>query len=456
MLVIEADRALTTRLAHFFGAQGHIVETAPDQASAIRKIEQHSFEIVIADSKTVGAGMEGLLLALASRTSHSVTIVMCEPERIDEAIHAIREGAADFIQKPVNLAALDIKVSKGIELMRLAHERQVLRGDQDFIYRTTNFVGQSPAIRKVLDLVEKVAKSSSSVVLLGETGTGKELLAGAIHFNSLRSAHAFVKVNCATLPDTLLESELFGHERGAFTGAEKTRIGRFEQANGGTIFLDEIADISPPIQSKLLRVLQEKEFERLGSNRTISVDVRVISATNKDLSREIEAGRFRTDLFYRLNVVSIPIPPLREREGDVGLLAMHFLRKFATDMKKKVTEIDAEAMRFLIEYWWPGNIRELKNTIERAVIMADSDTITQADISLPFLRPGPPEAPSPDGFPPAGMKWEEMEKGLIVKALEKGGWIQKEAAKILGLSTRVLNYKIKKFGITHPSWRQNR
>jgi DNA-binding NtrC family response regulator len=455
-LIIDEDEALGERLRHFFGAQGHLIETASDKSAALKKMAAQSFSVVLADRATVDTGMEGLLGALQSRNGDVVVIVMSERQKIDEAIRAIRDGATDFIEKPLNLAELDIKVARGVELLHLTQERQVLRGERDLIYRTNGIVGNSPAIRKVLDLVNRVAKTSSSVILFGETGTGKELLAGAIHFSSPRSAGAFVRVNCATLPDTLLESELFGHERGAFTGAEKLRIGRFEQANGGTIFLDEIADVSLPIQSKLLRVLQEQSFERLGSNMTINVDVRVISATNKDLAREIESGRFRSDLFYRLNVVPITVPPLGDREEDIELLAAHFQRRYATDMRKKVTRIAPDAMRMLKEYPWPGNIRELKNTIERAVLMTDSDVVAAEDLELPRAAARKVDGGKIFHIPPGGLKWQDLERELILEALEMSEWVQTRAAELLGLSKRVFNYKVRSFGITHPRWRQNK
>jgi DNA-binding NtrC family response regulator len=454
-LILDADSALRERLSHYFGAQGFYIDVAPDSATLWQRLEQHVFDVVIFDVESFNAPPETLLPVVKENNVNAVVIAMCERSKFDEAIRAIREGATDFILKPINLAELEIKVDKGIELKRLNQEGQALRGERALIYKTRNFIGRSPRVRKVLALVEKVARSSSSVILVGETGTGKELLAGAIHYNSPRARNAFVRVNCATLPDTLLESELFGHERGAFTGADKLRIGRFEQGNGGSVFLDEIADVTLPTQAKLLRVLQEHEFERLGSNRTIRIDVRVISATNKDLEQEISEGRFREDLYYRLNVVTIKIPPLREREGDVELLSEFFLHKFAQTLNKKIRKIDPTAMRLLKGYHWPGNIRELENTMERAVLMAETDTITPEDLSLPFK---PEHRPSKNAvrIPVGGLRWEEMEKDLLIQALSMSGWVQKEAAKLLGLSTRVLNYKIKSFGITHPSWKHNK
>ena len=477
-LVVDADTTLRERFSHYFGAQGFYVDAVPDAAAASQRLAQHVFDVVIFDAGAMadstaatGEAVEsaidegplegdslaerGVLAAARENNANAVVIAMCERAKFDLAIRAIREGASDFILKPVNLAELEIKVDKGIELKRLNQEGQALRGERALIYRPNNYIGKSPAIQKVRTMVEKVAPSSSSVILLGETGTGKELLAGSLHYGSPRSRNAFVRVNCATLPDTLLESELFGHERGAFTGAEKMRIGRFEQANGGTVFLDEIADVTLPTQAKLLRVLQEHEFERLGSNRTIKVDVRIIAATNKELEEEIQAGRFREDLYYRLNVVTISLPPLREREGDVELLAEYFLGKFNRVLNKKVRHISSPAMRLLNGYRWPGNIRELENTIERAVLMADTDQITPEDLSLPF-KPERKETEAVIRIPAAGLQWEEVEKDLIIQALSMRGWVQKEAAALLGLSTRVLNYKIKQFGITHPSWKANR
>jgi DNA-binding NtrC family response regulator len=454
-LILDADSALRERLSHYFGAQGFYIDVAPDSASVWQRLEQHIFDVVIFDVDALHAPPEDLLRVVKENNVHAVVIAMSEKAKFDEAIRAIREGATDFILKPINLAELEIKVDKGIELKRLNQEGQALRGERALIYRTKNFIGRSARVRKVLTLVEKVARSSTSVILVGETGTGKELLAGAIHYSSSRARNAFVRVNCATLPDTLLESELFGHERGAFTGAEKLRIGRFEQGNGGSVFLDEIADVTLPTQAKLLRVLQEHEFERLGSNRTIKVDVRIIAATNRDLEKEIAEGRFREDLYYRLNVVTIKIPPLREREGDVELLSEFFLHKFSQVLNKKIRKIDPAAKRLLKGYRWPGNIRELENTIERAVLMAETDIITPDDLSLPF-KPVLKTSQAGLRIPAGGVKWEEMEKDLLIQALSMSGWVQKETAKLLGLSTRVLNYKVKHFGITHPSWKQNK
>ena len=301
-----------------------------------------------------------------------------------------------------------------------------------------------------------MAKTDSSVIITGETGTGKELVAGAIHYNSSRAGGHFVRVNCAALPEQLLESELFGHEKGSFTGADRLRIGRFEHANGGTIFLDEVADMSLFTQGKVLRVIQEKEFERLGSNETVKTDVRIISATNRNLMDMMRRSLFREDLYYRLNVVTIRLPPLRERNGDIALLIQFFLTKYSTEMGRKIRGIEPGAMKILTGYHWPGNIRELENTMERAVLMAEGDSITTEDLNLFFAGESPEVADDVIRLPAKGIRLEDAERTLIQQALERCKWVQKDAARLLGISSRALNYKIKNFGITHPRWTQNR
>jgi transcriptional regulator with GAF, ATPase, and Fis domain len=308
----------------------------------------------------------------------------------------------------------------------------------------------------VLDIVKKVAKSNTTVLIRGETGTGKELIAGAIHHNSLRNARNFVKVNCAALQENLLESELFGHEKGAFTGADKQRIGRFEQADGGTLFLDEIGDMSPSTQAKILRVLQEHEFERLGGTRTLRVDVRLIAATNRDLPAMVQAGQFREDLYYRLNVVSIEMPPLRERKDDIVPLANSFIQKFSGELKKRIEGLEADAQKLLMRYNWPGNIRELENTIERAMLLAEGRAIASDDLRLgeaPAAGNGREHAAIVK-IPPTGIPLEDIERHALVEALKMSNWVQKDAAELLAISPRVMNYKIKTLGIEFPRGRR--
>jgi transcriptional regulator with GAF, ATPase, and Fis domain len=304
--------------------------------------------------------------------------------------------------------------------------------------------------------VKKVAKSNTTVLIRGETGTGKELIAGATHHNSLRAARNFVKVNCAALQENLLESELFGHEKGAFTGADKQRIGRFEQADGGTLFLDEIGDMSPNTQAKILRVLQEHEFERLGGTRTLRVDVRLIAATNRDLPAMVQAGQFREDLYYRLNVVSIEMPPLRERKDDIVPLANAFIRRFSGELKKKIDGLDPDAQKLLMRYNWPGNIRELENTIERAMLLAEGRSIASGDLRLGEVptSSGSRDASAVVKIPPTGIPLEDIERHALVEALKMSNWVQKDAAELLSISPRVMNYKIKTLAIEFPRGRR--
>lgn len=320
-------------------------------------------------------------------------------------------------------------------------------------------VSKSPEIRKVYSLIKKVAKSNASVLIQGETGTGKELIAGAIVAQSHRANKPFIQVNCASLPEHLLESELFGHERGAFTSAYNTHIGKFEQADGGTLFLDEIGDMQLSTQAKILRVLQEQSFNRVGGQKTISVEVRIIAATNKDLWQEMELGNFRADLYYRLNVVTLNIPPLRERQEDVPLLAEFFRRKFATELKKNVGEFSEETLKVLCNHTWSGNIRELRNQIERAVLISrEGRPITPNDLAMTgkdYFAAGGRNRRRRDTDSEDALNLQELEHRAILKALEKTNWIQKEAADLLGISPRALNYKISQHSITHTGWRRH-
>jgi Nif-specific regulatory protein len=333
----------------------------------------------------------------------------------------------------------------------MRHELDYLRHEQQESYDFERIVGSSAALQKVLGVVRKVAKSNSTVLIRGETGTGKELIAGAIHHNSLRAARNFVKVNCAALQENLLESELFGHEKGAFTGADRQRIGRFEQADGGSLFLDEIGDMSSSTQAKILRVLQEHEFERLGGTRTIKVDVRLIAATNRDLPGMVTNSQFREDLYYRLNVVSIDMPALRERKEDILPLAGWFIRRFGGELKKKVDGLEADAQKLLMRYNWPGNIRELENAIERAALLAEGPLIRADDLRLgESSGNNARDAAVAVKIPPTGIALEEIERQALVEALKMSNWVQKDAAELLAISPRVMNYKIKTLGIELP------
>jgi Nif-specific regulatory protein len=463
ILVAEDDSAVRKSIAMCFRDQGHDVVEAVDGQDAVERLSSEIFDLVLTDSRMPKqAGQEVLRFAKMVNESTPVLMMTAYPT-VETAVESMKLGADDYVQKPFELTELEMKVAKALEHRRLIHENNYLRHERGLVYDFANMVGESPAILQVLDVVKKVASSNTTVLVTGETGTGKELIAGAIHYNSPRRAKSFIKVNCAALQENLLESELFGHEKGAFTGAERQRIGRFEQATGGTLFLDEIGDMSPSTQAKVLRVLQEQEFERLGGTKTIKVDVRILAATNKDLAEAVQRGEFREDLYYRLNVVSVKMPPLRERKADILPLAKFFVRQFAGDLKKRVTGFDPAAIKVLHRYNWPGNIRELKNAIERAVLMADGPLIQATDLALGDHSvqrvPGGPHAGTGAPvvrIPPEGLKLEDVEKQLILEALNMTSWIQKDAAELLGISRRVMNYKIKTYGITNPRWSRNR
>jgi DNA-binding NtrC family response regulator len=389
----------------------------------------------------------------AARALHPNTavILMTAFGSVRNAVEAMRIGAFDYVSKPFEIEEMEVKIEKALEHRRLRNEIDYLRHTQSDIYDFDRIIGASGALQRVLDVVKKVARSNATVLIRGETGTGKELIAGAIHHNSARAARGLVKVNCAALQENLLESELFGHEKGAFTGADKQRIGRFEQADGGSLFLDEIGDMSQTTQAKILRVLQEHEFERLGGSRTTRVDVRLITATNRNLAVMVAAGQFREDLYYRLNVVSIEMPPLRARKEDIPALAQTFIHRFSGELKKKITGMTSEAQKVLMRHNWPGNIRELENTIERSALLCEGSMIEAEDLRLG-------EAPSATdragalvvNLPSTGISLEEVERQVLIEALKISNWVRKDAAELLSISQRVINYKIKALGIESP------
>ena len=452
ILVADDHDALRRGLALSLTAAGHDVDEAANGNAALERLHDGYFDVVVSDLKM--GGSDGLDVLRTTKTLHPTAsvILMTAFGSVTTAVEAMKHGAFDYVQKPFELEEMEVKVEKALELKRLRNELDYLRNERHENYDFDRIVGASEALARVLGVVKKVAKSNSTVLIRGETGTGKELIAGAIHHNSLRAARNFVKVNCAALQENLLESELFGHEKGAFTGADRQRIGRFEQADGGTLFLDEIGDMSASTQAKILRVLQEHEFERLGGTRTIRVDVRLIAATNRDLSAMVASGHFREDLYYRLNVVSVETPPLRERKDDILPLATHFMRRFSAELKKRVDGLDSEAQKLLVRYNWPGNIRELENAIERAALLAESAIITASDLRLGDYAPagGSRDSQSVVKIPPTGIALEEVERQAITEALKMANWVQKDAAELLQISPRVMNYKIKTLNIELP------
>ena len=456
ILIADEQDSLRHGLAQALTGARHDVEEAGDGNTAIRKLHEGAYDVVVSDLRMGGStGLDVLRTAKMLHPSCAV-ILMTAFGSVSTAVEAMKAGAFDYAQKPFDIEEMEIRIGKELECRRAQHQTDSLHAAQNDIYDFEHIIGSSGALERVLAVVRKVAKSNTTVLVRGETGTGKELIAGAIHYNSRRSTRNFVKVNCAALQENLLESELFGHEKGAFTGADRQRIGRFEQADGGTLFLDEIGDMSANTQAKILRALQKHEIERLGGTRTIPVDVRLIAATNRDLSAMVAAGAFREDLYYRLNVVAIEMPPLRDRKEDIGPLAGFFIARFSGELKKKVEGLSQDADKLLMRYNWPGNVRELENAIERAMLLADGTHISAADLRLgdTGASGSPRDGASIVRIPATGIPLEEVERLAIIEALKMSNWVQKDAAELLAISPRVMNYKTKTLGIDFPRGRR--
>jgi DNA-binding NtrC family response regulator len=440
ILVVDDEANARTALAELLRDEGYAIETAGDGFKALGKIAEFDPDIVLTDLKMPGMDGLELLRKLRTEDEERVVVVMTAFGAIESAVVAMKEGAADYLAKPINVTELTLVLKRELDRLRLRREAGLLRARLAERYSFDNIIGSAPVMQEIFKTVSQVAGARASVLITGESGTGKELIAAAIHEHSPRAKGPFVKLHCAALAETLLESELFGHERGSFTGAAGRREGRFAQAHGGTLFLDEIGEISPALQVKLLRFLQEHEFERVGGNETIKVDVRVIAATNRDLKAEVAAGRFREDLFYRLNVINVEMPALRDRPSDVPLLAMHFLRKYAADNGKSIPAFSDAALARLAAYAWPGNVRELENVVERAVVLCNGDAVTPAELP-PHLAP-PPVA---GGIQIPGSTLDEIERYAITRALEAAGGSTSKAAEMLGISVRKIQYKLHEY-----------
>jgi DNA-binding NtrC family response regulator len=448
ILFVDDEPAQRSVLSGYLKKKRHSVIEADHVAQAIEKFKTHTIDVVLTDFQMPnGSGLD-LLKAIRSLHSQAAVIMMTAFGTIEGAVSAIREGAFDYLTKPVNLDELDSLLHRIEELQQLKSENQILREQLAAKYSFTGIISQSETMERVLSTAVRVAQSSASVLIRGESGTGKELIAKAIHFASERKDKPFIAMNCAALNDNLLESELFGHEKGAYTGADKQRRGRFELANGGTIFLDEIGDISPATQAKLLRVLQEHQFERVGGSETLTADVRILAATNKNLEEAVGNGSFREDLFYRLNVVAIEIPPLRNRREDVAPLLEYDLHRFAKENKRKKLTFSKEAWDALLRYDYPGNVRELENIVQRSVIMSRGEHITTEDLPQLFRSPvkeaSLPRSKAESSLPE---QVEQLEKDLIFEALRAHNNNQSRAAKQLGISERNLRYRLKKWGV---------
>jgi DNA-binding NtrC family response regulator len=465
VLVVDDDPALREILQEALMRESYTVSTAEDGTAAIQAVKESVVHIVITDYQLPDIDGLEVIDRLSKLDAKIIPIVMTGFGTIETAVRAMKSGAFDFITKPFDLETVAVVVRKAAEFHRLRQENHLLRRAVRDQYRLEQLVGVSEPMQQVLEFVQKVADSDSTVMIQGESGTGKELVARMLHFNSLRRDRPLVPVNCGAIPENLLESELFGHEKGAFTGATHARMGRFELAHGGTIFLDEIGELSLPLQVKLLRVLQEREFERVGGNRTIHVDVRIIAATNQDLETMVEERRFRQDLFYRLNVIPIVIPPLRERRTDIPLLIDHFLTRFNQSKHTEVVGLDDEALRLLTEYDWPGNIRELENMMERLVVLKKQGILSSEDLPQKISqRSIIPELKeqfirlSEDGIH-LSREVEQYEKHLIMEALKKANGVTARAAQLLHLNRTTLVEKLKRKGVdprsqveTLPLW----
>ena len=471
ILVVDDEEGMREFLKVLLEREGHQVTAASDGAEALRLAREEPVDLVISDLRMPKLDGVGLLSGLRELDPYLPVIVITAYASVESAVSAMKLGAYDYIIKPFKVDELKLVVAKALEAERLRRENLALKQELRERHRFPGLIGQSPKMLALYELMEKVAPLSTTILITGESGTGKELVARAIHYASPRAERPFLAINCSAIPEALLESELFGHVKGAFTGAVAHKAGLFEVADGGTIFLDEIGEMSPALQVRLLRVLQEKAFRRVGGTEDIKVDVRLIAATNRDLKEAIAKGTFREDLYWRLNVIPIHLPPLRERKGDIPLLASEFLRRFAKEQGREGLSLSPEAMALLEGYDWPGNVRELENVIERAVALERGDRITPD--SLPdHIRNTPPPLPSPfkgEGWEgvapvsglqspvssfeskPQGIDLEEalseVEKTLMLDALEKAGWVQTRAAKILGINFRSFRYRVRKYGL---------
>jgi DNA-binding NtrC family response regulator len=449
LLIVDDENALREAIAERLADHGFVVEQAASGEQAIQRLADFAFDILITDLRLPGIDGRKVIEAALERYPEIIAIVITGYGTVKDAVDAIKQGAADFITKPFQFDALLHVLRSALEQRRLKSENAYLRSQLEDRYRIDGLVGQSRVMRDLLQLLETVAATSSTVLITGETGTGKELAARAIHHNSPRRANRFVAINCSAIPETLLEAELFGHVRGAFTGAVGTRQGRLEQAHKGTLFLDEIGTMSPALQAKLLRVLQEREFERVGDSHTIKIDVRVIAATHSDLARMVADGTFREDLFYRLNVIPVQLPPLRERREDIPLLVQHFLQKLAGEAGRGPVTISQDALRRLMACPWPGNIRQLENACERALAFSQGRSQIDVPDLTSDLQNQPAEADTSGvWFPDDGLDFERyiegVELSLIRRSLERTRGNKRQAAKLLNLKRTTLIEKLKR------------
>jgi two-component system response regulator HydG len=447
ILVVDDDPGHRTMLKTLLTGWGYLIHEADDGSTAIEMVRGRPFDLILMDIRMIKvSGLQALTEIKALNPAIPV-IIMTAFSSVETAVEALKTGAYDYLTKPLDFDELRLTMERAMEHTSLKEENRLLRESLGSQFDLRNIIGRSQAMTRLLETVAQVAPTEATVLITGESGTGKEMIAGAIHFNSLRKDCPFVKINCAAITETLLESELFGHEKGAFTGAYKRKEGRFSQAHRGSLFLDEISEMSAAMQVKLLRVLQEREFTRVGGEDLIKVDVRVIAATNKDLLQEIDDGRFRDDLFYRLNVVNLAIPPLKRRKEDIPLLAQHFLRLFSEKNRKHMKGFTPQAMDRLLRYDWPGNVRELMNAVERGVVLSRTDYLDEEQLPLIAETNLGKKEPASVETVPGRIPLDEVEKATILNTLEAVKGNKSEAARRLGITRKTLHAKLKKYGI---------
>lgn len=447
ILVVDDEKSQREILKAILEDDGYIVQTAGSGREALKLFKTAIPDLILTDLKMPDIDGISLLDSFTKNLPSSPVIIMTAYGTINSAVEAMKKGAFDYLTKPLERDELLITVARAFEKVNLEKENRILQQELQEKFRIEGIIGSHGSMQEIFKIIRKVSNSSSTVLIYGESGTGKELVARAIHYNSPRRNRPFMAINCASIPETLLDSELFGFEAGAFTGATGRKIGLFEATDGSTLFLDEIGDLSHDMQAKILRVLQEREIRRIGGRENIKVDVRIISATNKDLEKEMKKGRFREDLYYRLQVIAIKIPPLRDRYTDIPELVAHFIEKNNRLLNKDVKGITEEALRILMAYNWPGNVRQLESVIERAVLLTESEKILPEDLPVEVRNPMLPRGGFDFEIPDEGISLEELEKRLILKAMEKSNGVITKAAKLLGISFRTLQYRLEKFNL---------